>query len=108
MGQNVWRADLKAKVSLPNVTTTAGPMVVMIAGDKAKSDIYADAKPAFAEIAKLKPMWSKNYNTGSELVNLFSTGEITTSIAQDFTLAQIKAARADRHGPTSRTGPSRR
>ena len=89
---DIWRADLKSKVSLPNVTTTAGPMVVMIAGEKAKADVYADAKPAFAEIAKLKPNVVKNYNTGSELVNLFSTGEITTSIAQDFVLGQIQAA----------------
>ena len=34
----------------------------------------------------------KNYNTGSELVNLFSTGEVSAAMAQDFTLAQIQAA----------------
>ena len=67
-------------------------MVVMVAGDKAGKDAFEDAEPAFAEIEKLKDSVVKNYNTGSELVNLFSTGEITTSIAQDFTLGQIKAA----------------
>jgi putative spermidine/putrescine transport system substrate-binding protein len=89
---DLWREDLKGKLSLPGITTTAGPMVVMIAGEKAGSDVFADAAPAFGEIGKLKESVVKNYNTGSELVNLFSTGEITTSIAQDFTLAQIQAA----------------
>ena len=89
---DLWREDLKGQLSLPGITTTAGPMVVMVAGDKAGKDAFEDAEPAFAEIAKLKDSVVKNYNTGSELVNLFSTGEITTSIAQDFTLAQIQAA----------------
>ena len=89
---DLWRDDLKGQLSLPGITTTAGPMVVMVAGDKAGKDAFEDAEPAFAEIGKLKDNVVKNYNTGSELVNLFSTGEITTSIAQDFTLAQIQAA----------------
>jgi len=89
---DIWRDDLKGKLSLPGITTTAGPMVVMVAGEKAGTDAFADSGPAFGEIKALKESVVKNYNTGSELVNLFSTGEITTSIAQDFTLAQIQAA----------------
>ncbi len=34
----------------------------------------------------------KNYNTGSELVNLISTGEVRVAMAQDFTLASMQAA----------------
>ena len=49
-------------------------------------------KAAFEALEKLKPNVVKNYNTGSELVNLFSTGEVSAAIAQDFTLAQIQAA----------------
>jgi putative spermidine/putrescine transport system substrate-binding protein len=89
---DVWRADLAASVSLPGITTTAGPMVVIKAGDHAGVDAYADTDGAFAALAELKPNVVKNYNTGSEMINLFSTGEITTAIAQDFTLAQIQAA----------------
>jgi len=89
---DLWREDLKGKLSLPGITTTAGPMVVMIAGEKAGGDVFADAGPAFEQIEALRESVVKNYNTGSELVNLFSTGEITASIAQDFTLAQIQAA----------------
>jgi len=89
---DLWREDLASSVSLPGITTTAGPMVVMIAGDKAGTSAFEDADPAFAEIEAIKPNVVKNYNTGSEMINLFSTGEITVSLAQDFALAQLQAA----------------
>ena len=89
---DLWRDDLKGAISLPGITTTAGPMVVMIAGQKAGTDAFDDADPAFAEIEAIKPNVVKNYNTGSEMINLFSTGEITVSLAQDFALGQLQAA----------------
>ncbi len=89
---DIWRDDLKGHLSLPNVTTTSGPMVVMIAGEQAGTDAFADSGPAFEKIRALKDGVVKNYNSGSELVNLFSTGEVTASIAQDFTLGQLQAA----------------
>jgi putative spermidine/putrescine transport system substrate-binding protein len=67
-------------------------MAVLVAGYEAGVDPYEDSKAAFAALGKLKPNVVKNYNTGSELVNLFSTGEVTVAMAQDFTLAQIQAA----------------
>ncbi|MVA99181.1 extracellular solute-binding protein [Nitratireductor sp. CAU 1489] len=89
---DLWRDDLKGQISLPGITTTAGPMVVMLAGDKAGTDAFEDDGPAFAEIEALKPNVVKNYKTGSEMINLFSTGEVTVSLAQDFALAQLQAA----------------
>lgn len=89
---DLWRDDLKGSISLPGITTTAGPMVVMIAGQKAGTDAFENADPAFAEIEAIKPNVVKNYNTGSEMINLFSTGEITVSLAQDFALRQLQAA----------------
>ncbi|MDP3895648.1 MAG: ABC transporter substrate-binding protein [Mesorhizobium sp.] len=89
---DLWKEEFKGQLSLPGITTTAGPMVVMLAGSKAGVDAFADEDAAFKAIEELKPNVVKNYNTGSELVNLFSTGEISAAIAQDFTLGQIKAA----------------
>ena len=89
---DLWRADLAASLSLPGITTTAGPMVVMKAGDHAGVDAFTDPDAAFAAIEELKPNVVKNYNTGSEMINLFSTGEVSAAIAQDFTLGQIQAA----------------
>lgn len=89
---DLWREDLANSVSLPGITTTAGPMVVVIAGDKAGTSAFDNADPAFAELEAIKPNVVKNYNTGSEMINLFSTGEITVSLAQDFALGQLQAA----------------
>ena len=89
---DLWREDLAGKVSLPNITTTAGPMFVVQAGKKAGVDAYEDADAAFAEIEKIKPNVVKNYNTGSEMVNLASTGEISVTMTQDFTLRSLKEA----------------
>lgn len=89
---DLWREDLASSISLPGITTTAGPMVVLKAGERAGVDPYEDTDAAFAAVAELAPNVVTNYNTGSEMINLFSTGEITTSIAQDFTLGQIQAA----------------
>jgi putative spermidine/putrescine transport system substrate-binding protein len=89
---DLWREDLAASLSLPGITTTAGPMVVMKAGDHAGVDAFTDEDAAFAAIGELKPNVVKNYNTGSEMINLFSTGEVSAAVAQDFTLGQIQAA----------------
>jgi len=89
---DLWRDDLASSLSLPGITTTAGPMVVMKAGDHEGVDAFENADAAFAGVEALKPNVVKNYNTGSEMINLFSTGEITAAIAQDFTLGQIQAA----------------
>lgn len=89
---DLWRPDLKNSVSLPGITTTAGPMVVVQAGKHVGVDPYTNTEKAFEAVEALKPNVVKNYNTGSELVNLISTGEVRVAIGQDFTLASMQAA----------------
>lgn len=89
---DLWRDDLKGAISLPGITTTGGPLTVLQAGKHAGADPYADADKAFEAIEALKPNVVKNYNTGSELVNLISTGEAKVAITQDFVLSSLRAA----------------
>lgn len=89
---DLWRADLASSLSLPNITTTAGPMVVLQAGRHAGVDAYTDEEATFAALAELAPNIVTNYNTGSEMINLFSTGEISVSMTQDFTLGRLRDA----------------
>lgn len=89
---DLWRDDLKGSITLPGITTTAGPMVVVQAAKHAGVDPYADPDGAFKAVAALKPNTVKTYNTGSEMVNLISTGEATVAIAQDFTMASMQKA----------------
>ena len=89
---DLWRADLENSISLPNITTTAGPMVVLKAGEHAGVNAFEATEATFAALAELAPNVVTNYNTGSEMINLFSTGEITVSMTQDFTLNQLRNA----------------
>ena len=89
---DLWREDLEGQITLPGITTTAGPMVVLQAGEHAGVSAYEDPDAAFAAIEELAPNVVKNYNTGSEMVNLISTGEATVAVAQDFTLASLQEA----------------
>lgn len=89
---DLWRPDLEASITLPGITTTAGPMVVVQAGAHAGVDPYDNPDATFAAIDALKPNTVKNYNTGSEMVNLISTGEASVAIAQDFTFASLTDA----------------
>ncbi len=89
---DLWRDDLKGAVSLPGITTTGGPLTVLQAGKHAGADPYADADKAFEAIEALKPNVVKNYNTGSELVNLISTGEAKVAMTQDFVLSSLRSA----------------
>ncbi len=89
---DLWRESLAGSISLPGITTTAGPMVVMIAGEKAGVSAFDDPDAAFEQLADLKSNVVKNYMTGSEMINLFSTGETTVSLAQDFALGRLQDA----------------
>lgn len=89
---DLWREDLAGMISLPNITTTTGPMVVLKAGEHAGVSAYEDPDATFAALAELVPNVVTNYNTGSEMINLFSTGEIAVSMTQDFTLNPLRAA----------------
>jgi putative spermidine/putrescine transport system substrate-binding protein len=89
---DLWREDLKNSITLPGITTTAGPMVVIRAGAKAGVDAFENEEAALAEVAALKPNVVKNYNSGSEMINLVSTGEATVAMAQDFAMKSLTDA----------------
>ena len=85
-------AEFKRRITVPGFATTAGPLNVLVAANRKGVDPFADPDAAFASLSELKPNLVKTYNTGSELVNLFSTGEVVVAAAQDFAFPAIKAA----------------
>jgi putative spermidine/putrescine transport system substrate-binding protein len=92
---DLWREDLQGLIALPSITTTAGPTVVLQAAARAGVDPYADTDAAFEAIEAIEAMIPnvvKNYMTGSEMVNLISTGEASVALAQDFALSSLKDA----------------
>ena len=94
--KDLWSADLKGKIAIPDITTTFGPSMVFAAGINAGSDVKSDnGAAAFKALEALKPNVVKTYTKSSDLVNMFSTGEITAAVSADFVVASIKKAMPD-------------
>jgi putative spermidine/putrescine transport system substrate-binding protein len=89
---DLWREEFKGRASIPGITTTAGPLILIAAGERKGIDAFKDPAGAFKSLGEIKPNIVKVYNTGSELVNLFAQKEIVIAAAQDFVFANIKAA----------------
>lgn len=89
---DLWRADLKGKVSVAEINSTAGPALMEVAANKAGVKLSSNTDGAFKEISDLKPNILKTYSKSSDFVNMFSQGEIAAGVAQDFVFAKIKEA----------------
>ena len=89
---DLWREDLAGEVAIPEISTTGGPLMVLAAAKVAGVDPYEDTDAAFEKLAEIEPNVAKVYRTGSELINLFSTGEASVGITQDFVLASLREA----------------
>ena len=88
---DLWKPELKGKVSIPELSTTFGPSVMYLASAKAGVDITTDnGTAAFAELKNLKPNLVKTYTKSSDLANMFANGEVVAAITADFAFGRIK------------------
>lgn len=93
---DLWADDLKGKISVPDITVTAGPLMLHVASDHAGADIAKDnGEAAFKAMADLKPNVVKTYSKSSDLANMFQSGEIQAAVVADFAVDIIKGAHAD-------------
>ncbi|MBL4935096.1 polyamine ABC transporter substrate-binding protein [Clostridium sp. YIM B02515] len=94
--KDLWSADLKGKIAIPDIATTFGPAMVFAGGLQAGADIKGDnGASAFKSLEALKPNVVKTYTKSSDLVNMFSNGEIVAAVAADFVVGSIKKAMPD-------------
>ncbi|MGB3366590.1 MAG: ABC transporter substrate-binding protein [Acidaminobacteraceae bacterium] len=89
---DLWNNSFESNLAIPEITTTAGPPMVLVAADYASVDALTDVDAAFAKLVELKPNLVKTYGRSSELVNMFIQGEIVIGVAQDFAFGNIKEA----------------
>lgn len=90
---DLWSSDLKGKISVPDISTTAGPLMLYIASDHAGTDITTDkGKAAFNAMKELKPNVVKTYSKSSDLANMFQSGEIDVAVVADFAVGIIQGA----------------
>lgn len=90
---DLWDERLAGKVAIPDITTTFGPAMVYMASDYKGVDIKSDnAAAAFEALAELKPNLVKSYAKSSDLINMFTSGEISVAIVGDFGVPTIQEA----------------
>ncbi|MBO1305092.1 ABC transporter substrate-binding protein [Enterococcus sp. 669A] len=90
---DLWSEDLKGKISVPDITVTAGPLMLYVASDHAGKDIASDnGEAAFEAMEELKPNVVKTYSKSSDLANMFQSGEIEVAVVADFAVDIIKGA----------------
>ena len=70
---DLWDERLAGMVSIPEITTTFGPAMVYVASDHAGVDV-------------------KTYTKSSDLINMFTSGEVAAAVVGDFGVPTIVAA----------------
>ncbi len=90
---DLWKAELEGSIAIPDITTTFGPAMVYMASDYKGVDVTSDnGKAAFEALEELKPNLVKTYAKSSDLINMFTSGEIKAAIVGDFGVPTIKEA----------------
>lgn len=88
--KDLWREDLKGRVSLPNITTTQGPATVVMAS-LAWGGSALEADIGFEKLAELADTNIVTfYARSSELISLFEQGEVWVAPVLRFAWSRLE------------------
>jgi putative spermidine/putrescine transport system substrate-binding protein len=88
---DLWSPELSKKLTLPNITSTTGPMVLDAASVVAGNTTFNEDQ-AFAKVKEVNKGVVKYYGQTSEFVNMFSQGEIAAGPIMEMYVKDLKAA----------------
>ncbi|KEQ24751.1 ABC transporter substrate-binding protein [Paenibacillus tyrfis] len=100
---DLWSPELAKKLTLPNITSTSGPMILDAASTVAGSSTF-NADQAFAKLKTLNKSVVKYYGQTSEFVNMFAQGEIAAGPIMEMYVKDLKAAVPDTKFVTPQEG----
>ncbi|MBT2757424.1 ABC transporter substrate-binding protein [Mesobacillus foraminis] len=89
--KDLWNSELQDKITIPSITSTAGPMF-LDAASKVSGSAEFNEDQAFAQMEKLMSNVVKEYSQTSEFVNMFSQGEIVAGPIMEMYFASIQEA----------------
>ncbi|MEN3009253.1 ABC transporter substrate-binding protein [Pseudothermotoga sp.] len=88
--KDFWSKDVAGHISLPDITTTQGPVMMMHFNKIFAGNAYdPELKAAFQKVAELKKNVVTFYKTSSELINLFKMGEVWMAPVTRFSWGQF-------------------
>ena len=91
---DLWNPELAGKLTLPNITSTTGPMMLDAASLVAGSESFNEEQ-AFGKIKELNEGVVKYYDKTSEYVNMFTQEEIAAGPIMEMYFKDIQAAVPD-------------
>jgi putative spermidine/putrescine transport system substrate-binding protein len=89
--KDLWNNELAKSITIPSITSTAGPMF-LDAASKVSGSSEFNEEQAFAQMKELMPNVVKEYSQTSEFVNMFSQGEIAAGPIMEMYFASLKEA----------------
>ncbi|HOJ88294.1 MAG TPA: ABC transporter substrate-binding protein [Pseudothermotoga sp.] len=88
--KDFWSKEVAGHISLPDITTTQGPALMMLINQIYDGNAYdPELKTAFEKVRQLKKDVVTFYKTSSELLNLFKMGEVWMAPVQRFSWGQF-------------------
>ncbi|MGY2895906.1 ABC transporter substrate-binding protein [Deinococcus sp. UYEF24] len=87
--QDLWRPDLKGRIALPNITTTQGPLTLMMA-NTAWNGPDTDFTTGLQKLAAVKGNVVTLYNQSAQLASLFAQEEIWAAPAPRFVWGNLQ------------------
>lgn len=91
---DLWNPALSKKITLPNITSTTGPMLLDAASTVAGSQSFSE-DDAFAKLKELNSGVVKYYSKTSEFVNMFAQGEIVAGPIMEMYVGELKKSVPD-------------
>jgi putative spermidine/putrescine transport system substrate-binding protein len=88
---DLWGPEFKNNLALPNITATAGPMILDAASNVAMQTSFNE-DAAFAKLKELSPNVVKYFTQTSDFVNMFAQGEIAGGPIMESYYKDLKAA----------------
>lgn len=89
--KDLWNSELEKAITIPSITSTAGPMF-LDAASKVSGSAEFNEDQAFAQMKELMPNVVKEYSQTSEFVNMFSQGEIAAGPIMEMYFSSLQEA----------------
>jgi len=92
---DLWNPELEGLVSIPDITTTSGPLFYYSVAQMEGLIPGKDDEAIFAKLAELKPNVMKTYTSANDTITMLNQGEISAAVLLDFSYTAAKSASKD-------------
>jgi putative spermidine/putrescine transport system substrate-binding protein len=91
---DLWSADLKGQISIPDITSTSGPLFYYATAKAFNLTPGKDDDKIFAKLGELKANVAKTYTSANDTITMLNQGEISVAVLLDYSYTTAKKANA--------------